>query len=274
MDALGQPFDPLKAAASGWLPFSPRAVWPFLLLFAGGIAASIGDGVPREVALALGAAGFHGALVAAALASALGRSGWQRPAWLIAVALFGATAAAQREPWGAAAYLVVPLALAALGARHAELGRIGLRRPESNVAWLLGAGAGLFLGGHLLLSASRTFGYPIQPAPAAPVLAAIAYDAGANVISAELFFRGVIFNFWHRRQGFWAGATLSTGACLLRYVLDPALPRTVEVTIGAVFYVTLLSLASCALLALSGSLLPSMLAGLCFFGAYRTLRPS
>jgi len=156
--------------------------------------------------------------------------------------------------------------------RHPQLRRIGWDRPSNRHSWFLGAGAGLFLGAHLLLSASRTFGYPVRLTPVASLLAAIAYDAGANVLSAELFFRGAIFNFWQRRWGFWAGAVLSAGACLLRYVLDPALPRTPEVFAGLLFYLALLSLTGCALFALSGSLLPGALAAFVFFGAYRTLQ--
>lgn len=273
MDALSQSFNPVEGAARTRLPFPPGIVGPFLLLFAGGAGAAAQGALPSEIALSLASAGFHGGLLAAALASAWGRTGgWQGPAWLLAALLFLATLSAQLAPWGAVAYLLPPLTLWALGVRLPQLRRIGWGWPRSRSTWFLGAGMGLFLGGHLLLSASRTLGYPMRLTPAAPLLAALAYDAGANVLSAELFFRGVIFNFWHRRWGFWAGAALSTGACLLRYVVDPALPRTLEVTIGLLFYLTLLSLASCVLLALSGSLLPSVMAALFFFGAYRTLR--
>lgn len=273
MDALSQPFNPCSAAERPWLPFSVRILAPFLLLFAGGAVATAYGAFPPEIARPLVAAGFHGGLVAAALASAWGRAGgWQRLAALLAGLLFLASLSAQLSPWGALAYLILPATLGALGVRHAQLRRIGWSWPQNRHAWFLATGVGLFLGAHLLLSASRTFGYPMRPTPVASLLGAIAYDAGANVLSAELFFRGAIFNFWQRQWGFWTGAVLSTGACLFRYVLDPALPRTFEVAVGAIFYLALLSLTNCALLALSGSLVPSLLAALSFFGAYRTLQ--
>lgn len=275
MDALSQPFNPVGDAARPWLPFSPGAVVPFLLLFAVSAVAALGGWAPPGITRPLATAGFHGALLGAALASAWGRNpGWRRPAWLLAGLVFVASLSAQLPPWGVLAHLLLPLALWALGRSHPQLRRIGWSWPEQSRALLLGAGVGLFFGTHLLLSASRTFGYPVRPAPLAPLFSAMAYDAGANVISAELFFRGVIFNFCQRRSGFWVGALLSTGACLVRYMLDPALPRTVEVLAGALFYLALLSLASCALFALSGSLLPSVLAMFFFFGAYRLLQLS
>jgi len=50
------------------------------------------------------------------------------------------------------------------------------------------------------------------------------------------------------------------------------LPNALEVAAGVIFYLTLLGLASCALRAWSGSLLPGYLATLAFFAAYRTLQ--
>lgn len=273
MDLLSQRFNPAGDRERARLPFPLRIFSPFLLVFTGGALGVAGGVIPPEISRSLVTAGFHGGLLAAALASAWGRAGgWQGPAWCLVGLLFLASLSAQRVPWGAPAYLLPPLALWALGRHHPQLRRIGWNWPSSRHSWFLGVGAGLFLGAHLLLSASRTFGYPIRLTPAAPLLAAIAYDAGANVLSAELFFRGAIFNFWQRRWGFWAGAVLSTGVCLLRYVVDPALPRTPEVFAGLLFYLALLSLTGCALFALSGSLLPGALAILVFFGAYRTLQ--
>lgn len=275
MDALTYLFSPLRDAEPRWLPFSPGVMLPFLFLFVGGAVATAGGVISPDLGRPFATAGFHGGLLAAALASAWGRTGgWQGPAWLLACLLFGASLSVRLSPWGALVYLLPPLALGALGARHLPLRRIGWRWPDESRAWLLGAGAGLFLGAHLWLSASRSFGYPIRLTPVAPLLAAIAYDAGANVLSAELFFRGAMFNFWQRRWGFWAGAILSTVACLLRYAGDPALPRVPEVFAGLLFYLALLGVTSCALLALSGSLLPSALAAFFFFGAYRALQLS
>jgi len=275
MDPLTHPFSPLRDAARRWLPFSLAALLPFLVLFTGGAVGAAWGVVSPEIARPLATAGFHGGLLAAALASAWGGTdGWYGTAWLLAGLLFLASLSVRLSPWGALAYLLPPLTLWALGGRHPALRRIGWTWPGSNRAWLLGAGAGLFLGAHLWLSASRTFGYPIRLTPVAPLLTAIAYDAGANVLSAELFFRGVTFNFWQRRWGFWAAAILSTAICLLRYAGDPALPRAPEVFAGLLFYLALQGVTSCAILALSGSLLPGALAALFFFGAYRALQLS
>lgn len=254
------------------MPFRLKHLSPFLFLFGGGALAVTYGFLPSAIARPLVVAGFHGGLMAGAFAAAWGEgTGWRRPAWLLAGPLFLASLFAQITPWGALAYLALPLALWILAGRDRRLRRIGLAWPGQQ-AWWLGIGVGLFLGGHLIFSASRTLGYPMRLTPPSPVLAALAYDLGANVLSAELFFRGALFNFWNRRRGFWAAAGLSTGACLIRYLADPALPRTPELTLGAVFYLTLLSLAGCGLLSLSGSVLPASAAGLLFFSAYRTLR--
>ncbi|MFQ5521639.1 MAG: hypothetical protein ACE5FK_09590, partial [Candidatus Methylomirabilia bacterium] len=255
------------------LPVPVFALWPFALLLATGLVAEALGVAPHWATRPLVVAGFHGGLLAGALAAAWGGArGWGGPATLLTGFLLGAGVSYQLSPWGSLAYLVPPLIVAGLGWRHAHLRRLSWDRPEDLRALLLGALIGLFLGAHLLFSASRTFGYPVRLTPAAPLLAAFAYDVGANVLSAELFIRGTLFNAWLRRWGFSAGATCATGVFVLRYLADPSLPRTLEVTAGAVFYLALLSVAGCALTARSGSLLPSAVASLCFFGAYRALQ--
>ncbi len=117
----------------------------------------------------------------------------------------------------------------------------------------------------------RAFGYEVRFFPLDRYLPALAYDAGANVLSAECFFRGVVFNHAHRRWPFGGAAALATGAFLVRHLVDPALPHAVETIVGATFYLTLLGVTSCALFRRSGSLLPGALAGLGFFAAYRAL---
>jgi hypothetical protein len=57
----------------------------------------------------------------------------------------------------------------------------------------------------------------------------------------------------------------------MRYLLDPALPQAIEAMAGATFYLSLLSLACCALRAWSGSLVPGYFATVAFFAAYRAL---
>ena len=220
----------------------------------------------------LGVVGFHGGLLAASLAGAWGStSGWGAPAALVALSLLIAAAACTVVPWGCLAYLLPPMAVARVALRHPECRRMGLalRADWRALAW--GAAVGGFLGAHLLLSASRTFGYPVRLSPPAPYLTSVLYDVGANVLSAECFFRGTLFNRWQRRWSFWPAAVATTGLSVLRYLVDPALPRVVEMMAGAIFYLVLLSLSGCALLRSSGSLLPSLVASLVFFSAYRML---
>src|SRR5262249_36786570 len=94
-------------------------------------------------------------------------------------------------------------------------------------------------------------------------------DVGANALTVEWFFRGVIFSMLWRRWSFWPAAVVSTGLSLLRYLLDPALPQTAELIAGAMFYMLLLGLASCALRAWQGSLPQVYLATVPLFAADR-----
>lgn len=158
----------------------------------------------------------------------------------------------------------------ALLAARGRLVALGLTARVPGRALVAGIAIGAFLGGHLLVSASRTFGYRVRADPVAIALW-IAYDLGANVLAAECFFRGALFNRAHRRGSFAAAVGLSTAGCLVRYLVDPLLPRTAAIVIGMVFYLSLVSVASCWLLRWSGSLVPGMAAALLFFAAYRLL---
>ncbi len=104
-------------------------------------------------------------------------------------------------------------------------------------------------------------------------LAAVAYDIGANALTAEWLFRGALFSRWWRRWEFWPAAGLSTFLAVRRYVADPALPSAIEARAGAIFYTALLGFTACALRAESGSILPGYMAGVTFFAAYRMLVP-
>src|SRR5262249_37448892 len=144
------------------------------------------------------------------------------------------------------------------------------RRPPAGA--LAAAGAiGSGLGVHLLFTASRTLGYPIVLERPSQLLSALVYDIALNVPSAELFFRGALFNRAQRRWSFGAAVVLSATACAVRYLLDPALLKIPEVMLGAVVYVTLLSVANAWLFGWSGSLVPPFIASVLFFGAYRLL---
>ena len=231
----------------------------------------LAGGSPGAVRALQGAA-VHGGFVALGFAIAFeGAPAWRGPALRLAAALLVAFAASRWEPWGSLAFLAVPALLLREVRAHAVLARTGgPSLPSAHLA-LLGAASGAFLGGHLLVSASMTFGHPVRPPAAGAYLAAVMYDAGASALSAEWLFRGALFSHWWRHWGFWAAAALSTAASLVRYLLDPALPRTLEMGAGAVFYMALLGLYASGLRARSGSLVPGYLATVAFFAAYRML---
>ena len=191
----------------------------------------------------------------------------------VAVALALASVAAWWSPWGAALYLLPPAMLFAMARRHAALRGIGLDVRAALRYLPYGLAAGAFLGIHLLVSSSMTLGYGVRVGALSHYLTAVAYDLGANALTAEWLFRGALFSRWWRRWQFWPSAGLSTALVVVRYLLDPALPLAIEVRAGAVFYMLMLGLAACALRACSGSLLPGYLATVSFFAAYRTLAP-
>lgn len=272
MDSLTRPFDPTGCSRRPLLPFSLLVFVPFASLLATGwVLGRIGI-VSAAVVRGVGVVGFHGGLLAGALAAAWRRSpGWGAPSLLCTGLLSLAATLSHLTVWGSLSYLLVPAAIGLLSSRRRELGVLGLSLQWDPRALALGLAVGLFLGIHLLVSTSRTLGYQIRLHPSAPLLAALAYDVGANVLSAECFFRGTLFGYWQRRWGFWEAAGAATGLAVIRYLIDPALPRSLEVVTGAFFYLSLLGLSGCALFWWSGSLFPPALASLVFFAAYRTL---
>jgi membrane protease YdiL (CAAX protease family) len=270
MDGLTLPFTPDPVSRPSLLPFSLRPALPFSLLVVAAAGAWGLGWLPWDGLSAVGLGAFHGALVALAFASV--SSKWGTALALYTGGLILAAALTLLSPWGGLIYLLAPAALLFLVRRHPELNSLGLRRPEERQSLGLGIAVGFFLGGHLLITATQTLGYQPRLFPLGAVLSAVAYDLGANVLSAECFFRGALFGSWQRRWGFWAAAFAATGCSLVRYLLDPALPHTLEVVAGAIFYLALLNLSGCALYRRSGSLAPSALASLIFFAAYRSLR--
>src|SRR5437867_975934 len=115
-----------------------------------------------------------------------GRGGWQGPALRGAGALLVASLAAGLSPVGAVAYLLVPLVIVrdAIG-WSARLEWIGWRAPRELRAPFVGAAVGIFLGLHLLFAASLMLGYPVAVPDGRRYLAAVAYDIGANALTAE-----------------------------------------------------------------------------------------
>ena len=238
-----------------------------------GLAAEAGFGAAGGMGHALASASVQAGFLAAGWVVALdGRQVWRGPALRGAAALVLAALAARVSPAWALAYLLVPLVLARdAGWQREDVERIGWRAPRAPRAILLGAAAGTFLGLHLLIAASLTLGYAVSVPDGGRYLAALAYDVGANALTAEWLFRGAIFSTLWRRWSLWPAAAASTGCALARYLLDPALPQAIEAMAGATFYLSLLGLACCALRAWSGSLVPGYFATVAFFVAYRTL---
>ncbi len=273
MRLLTRPLDTRREARA---PSVARAVG----LVAAATALGAGAGLAAEsnfgaagMGHAFAAGSVHAGFLAAGWAVALGgRHSWKGPALRGAVALILASLAARLFAAGAFAYLLVPFVLARDADRWSGLlGRVGWRLSAEPRAILLGAAAGMLLGLHLLITARMTLGYAASVPDAGIYLAALAYDVGASAVTAEWLFRGAIFSTLWWRWSFWPAAAASTGCAVIRYLLDPSLPRAIEVMAGAAFYLVLLGLASCALRAWSGSLLPGYVATVVFFAVYRTL---
>lgn len=267
MYAIARPCTPLPR---GLLSDAP---WPLLValgvLTAGAGVLAATESMPLASARALGAGGAQGALLATAVVWAATPNAGRRPAATMAalVVLAGALGAAL-VPFGELAYLAAPLWL---WRARAWLPGLGLARaPIGLVA--AGATFGVVLGVHLLVTASLTLGYGVRTPTIAELAPWLAYDVGANVLTTEAFFRGALFDRAQRRWPFAPAAALVTAGCLARYLVDPLLPHSVEVTAGAIFYLTLLSAGNCWLYWRGGSIVPGAAASIVFFAAYRLLR--
>lgn len=274
MVLLSAPFD----------PFPPRRVEPLwrsgaqagtgvLALIAAGVATQKLGGALSDVGQGVASAAVHAGLLAAGWIIAVRRPIWQGPVINWAGALLLASVMSRFIASGSLLYLLPPVLVLRGGGGDSALRGLGLGATPGLRHVALGLAAGIFLGAHLLVSASLTFGYAVRVASVSQYLGAVAYDVGANALTAEWLFRGAFFSRWWRRWEFWPAASLSTALAVGRYLVDPALPPTVEVRAGAVFYTALLGFSACALRAASGSLLPGYLATVAFFAAYRLLAP-
>lgn len=229
-------------------------------------------GLPGAALRVVAIAVAHGGMLATAIAwsdRARLRDDLRAPVAAVALIGLGATGAAAHDV-GAIAYIATPLWIARLSVTG-RLVALGLGTPAPPGALALGALLGAFLGGHMLLSAMLTLGYRPLAGGIVPVLPALAYDVGAQALGAECFFHGALFNRAQRRWSFAAACGLSTGVWVVRYLVDPLLPRSVEVVAGMVFYVALLGIGNCWLLWRYGTLVPGLVATLLFFAAYRVL---
>ena len=272
MQLLARAFDPDRSRfpSRPWDRLLQVAASSFALTVVG-LAVAASGSAHATLWRAAAAAAVHAGLLGAGWVAIDDRpQAWRRPLLLLTAVVLTASLLARLNPWGGAAYLVVPVVLIMQARHHPGGGMMGVAWPDPRAA-ALGLAAGLFLGVHLLIAASLTLGYSARIESVSEYLASVAYDVGLNAVSAEWFFRGAVFSWCWRRWAFAPAAALSSGGALLRYLLDPNLPGTPEARLGAAFYVGLLGIGACALRAWSGSLLPGYLTSVVFFFAYRAL---
>jgi hypothetical protein len=271
---LSAPFEPgaVVRARPAWRACA-SVVGAAALVAAAGLGGQRLRLLPADLGHGLASGAVHGAWLALGwLLATGGAADWRGPVLRLGATVVLASIIARLGPPGPLAFLVVPLMLLLEVRGRPALRAIGVggARP---VHALAGLGVGAFLGAHLLVTASRTFDHGLLIAGPSAYLGALAYDVGANALSAEWLFRGAVFTRLWRRLSFWPAALASTGLSLVRYLLDPALPASAEVRVGAVFYLGVIGLVACACRARSGSLVPGYLAALAFFAAYRMLAP-
>lgn len=246
--------------SAGW---SDARVPATACALAGAVAAA--GVLPPEAAAVVAVAALHGGLVAIALVWAGVRV---TDAAFAIVLLALARELVSLHPLGALAYLALPLWLAHF-ACAGRLTRLGLGAPWPWGPVAVAALAGSALALHLVTCASRTLGYAIR-LDAAAILPAVAYDVGANVVSAELFFRGALLHHLWRRWTFGLALAGASGAAAIRYCGDPFVATT-ELRVGAAVYMTILAVLNGVLCRWSGSLLPGLVAATIFFACYRLL---
>jgi len=271
MWTLEQPWTPRRTRILADTPFALIAALGVGWLMVAGLTAGGWLAAPVLRIVAITAA--HGGLLAVALAWGAADRGAPFPPRILLITVglvgVGATAAAV-DARAAVIALAAPAWLALLASRGRLVGLgVGPGIPLRPV--FIGAAIGALLGGHLLLSASQTLGYPVRGWSWKALLALWGYDVAVNVVAAECFFRGALFNRLQRRWSFAAAAALATGASLLRYLADPLVPKSIEAIAGLLFYLTVLGTVNCWLLSWSGSLVPGLIASLLFFIAYRAL---
>jgi hypothetical protein len=230
-----------------------------------GVALAAAGVLPPELASVIGVACVHGGLLAVALVwahvpIALAASG--------IVLLAAVRALVALHPLGTVAYAAVPFWIGVLAVRG-RLAGLALGPPWPWGAVAAGALSGAALALHLFVCASRTLGYTVRFDPFT-FAAAVGYDLGANVISAELFFRGALLHHCWRRWPFPLALAVVSLATAGRYCVDPFVATT-ELRLGAAVYMMLLAILNGSLCRWSGSLLPGLAAAAIFFACYRLL---
>ena len=244
---------------------------PVLAVVFAGVSIAFREGLPGAIGQAIAGAAIHAGFLAVGWVLIGGpRSDWRGPALRLAGIVVVASLVSRLGGWAPFAYLLVPIALLAEANARADFRACGFVWPDLRAA-ALGLAGGLFLGLHLLVTSSLTFGHLVRVDSASTYWAAAAYDLGVSAPTAEWLFRGAVFSTAWRCWAFAPAVALSTGLAVLRYVLDPNLPGSPEVWVGAALYTGLIGVAACALRAQSGSLLPGYLMTATFFLAYRAL---
>src|SRR6266481_3649548 len=206
MVLLSAPFDS-AAAAPPRPPLRPFAQTggAAALVVALGAASEMLGAAPAGLGRALATGAAHGGLIGLGwLLATSGAPGWSGPVVRLGVAMTLASVAARLVPWGALAFALMPLLLLLEVRRRPALRALGLVgcRPRHSLA---GLAAGGFLGAHLLITASLTFGHRAHTSSLAAYALALAYDVGANALSAEWLFRGAVFSWRGRaRSSTWA----------------------------------------------------------------------
>src|SRR5262249_30434009 len=227
---LATPFDPNRTRRA------PRLRRPGLLalivslaLSGVGVVMGYSDGAVHDFGRGMASGAVHSALLFAGWMITGGSGPCLALVVYAAAILCLASIATGFTAWGALLYLVPPVILVYQGSRYASLRGIGLTVTTGVRSIALGLATGTFLGVHLMISASLTFGYVLRVSSIGSYLAAVSYDVGANALTAEWLFRGAIFSHFWQRWEFWPAAGLATALAVGRYLADPALPQAIEV---------------------------------------------
>ncbi len=237
MVLLTAPFDRARAAALP-VPWGAglQVALAALAVALAGFALETRGGASGSVGRALAGAAPHAAFLGLGwVLIAGGHAGWKGPVLRVAALVVAASVVSRLGAWGPLAYLAVPVAVWAEARGRAEFAAAGLVWPTARAA-ALGLAGGMFLGIHLLITSSLTFGYLVRIDAARAYWGAAAYDVGISALTAEWLFRGALFSTAWRRWAFAPAVGVSTGLAVLRYVLDPILPPGPEVWLGAAFY--------------------------------------
>ena len=160
---------------------------------------------------------------------------------------------------GGVMLLVWPLAVG-LARRAPEQARlIGL----DFTRWLLwlawGLGVGILLAGHLLLT-MKFARVPLTLKPWPYMAWHLFYEGGIQSFSEELFFRGMVFNYFLTRRGqnFWLAAIVTSLLYICVFLVKIQWSASVLILAGTVFYGFMMNICCAALYRWAGSIVPAV----------------